>query len=152
MRTLLNEEVLELTSEITKIYLHYKREYRLSGNTSCQFMARSCCIIIERMAKEQTAKLKKHIELCLVAISCKANFNSVHGKCVSKLKLYDGEIPHIFAELEQAYERLPTEAKELSRQYSDRQALSDFLNDIYKMLKGCNHQESFDKPNFMNIN
>ncbi|MDN3696540.1 hypothetical protein QWY97_04140 [Vibrio cortegadensis] len=152
MRKLFTEEVLELTSEITKIYLQYKKEYQLNGNTSCQFMARSCCIIIERMTDEQSTKLKKHIERCLVAISSKTNFNSLHGKCVSKLKLYDGEIPHIFTELEQAYVRIPSETKELDLQYNNRQALNGFLDDIYRTLKGCNHQESFDKPDFMNIN
>ncbi len=152
MRRLLTEEALELTSEITTVYLHYKREYRLSSNTSCQFIARSFCLIIEDMIEEQSTKLKKHIERCLVASSCKTNFDSVHGKCVSKLKLYDGEIPHIFAELEQAYDRIPTETKERNLQYNNRQALNSFLDDIYRVLTGCNHQEKFDKPDFMHIN
>lgn len=152
MRRLLTEEALELTSEITTIYLHYKNKYQLNDNTSCQFIARSFCLIIEDMIEEQSTQLKKHIERCLIAITSRDDFNSAHGECVSKLKLYDGEIPHIFAELEQAYVRIPTATKKLDLQYNNRQALNGFLDNIYRTLKGCNHQESFDKPDFMNIN
>lgn len=151
MKRMLVEEALELTSEITKVYLHYKREYRLNGNTSCQFMARSCCITIENMVDKRSVRLKKHIERCLVAIASKNDFNSTYGECVSGVKLYDGEIPYILSELEKAYKRIPTETKELDLLYNNRRALSHFLNFIHRTLQGCNHQQCFDKPDFMNI-
>ncbi|WP_140298400.1 hypothetical protein [Vibrio parahaemolyticus] len=151
MRKLLIEEALVLTSELTEVYLHYKKEYQLNGNTSCQYLARSCCIIIEGMVDKQSTKLKKHIERCLIAIASRDNLNSGQGECVSKLKLYDGEIPHILSGLEQAYRRIPTEIKNLDLQYNNRQALRGFLDDVHRTLQGCNHQERFDKPSFMNI-
>lgn len=152
MKKILLIEAQELTSEITKIYIHYKNEYALEGNNSCQFMARSCCIIIERMVEDQCAELKRHIEHCLTAISCKDKFNSVYGDDVSYLNFYDGEIPHILAKLEQAFERIPTATRALDRQHNNRQALWGFLDAVHRTLQGCNNQEYFDKPDFMNFN
>ncbi len=132
--------------------MHIKENHALEGNTSCQFMARACCIIIGKMVESQSAELKRHIEHCLTAISCRDQFNSTHGDCVSYLSFYDGEIPHILAELEQAYKRIPTATRDLDRQHNNRRALWEFFDAVHRTLQGGNNQECFDKPNFMQIN
>ncbi|EPR2983066.1 hypothetical protein [Vibrio parahaemolyticus] len=151
MKKILLLEAQELTSEITKIYMHIKENHALEGNTSCQFMARACCIIIGKMVESQSAELKRHIEHCLTAISCRDQFSSTHGDCVPYLSFYDGEIPHILAELEQAYIRIPAATKDLDQQPNNRQALRSFLDAVHHTLQGCNNQEYFNKPEFMNI-
>ncbi|MGR5412855.1 hypothetical protein ACPV5T_04615 [Vibrio astriarenae] len=152
MKKMQMNEALGLTSELTNVYIQYKNEYKLSGNTSSQFMARTCCIIIGNMVEKREEVLKEHLEHCLTAISCKNEFKSPYNEGSTYLALYDGEIPYILAELEKAYDRIPEVTKTLDSQHNNRQALWGFLDAVHRTLQGCNNQEYFDKPDFMNFN
>ncbi|MGR5069305.1 hypothetical protein [Vibrio alfacsensis] len=149
MTKMIEIEVVELTSEVTKIFLRIREQYALEHNSPSHYMASAFCSIIFNMCAEKSNRLHNHINNCKTAIYSEKKKKFPHGSLAHKLKLYDGQIPYILNQLENTFQKMLREHAALSSSHDDINALANFLGHIHKTLQACNHQESFEEPLFM---